>query len=174
MGTINYKTGDYITLGINFDAEDYEAEYINDFYSEAEEIISELSYLEHFKVNIEYGYYEDFCVTVDSDLHSIDDGETKAEYLAEIEDIRKILHRLLDETQLTVTFPGWCMGYIEDYKEASNYIDEVAETMKGDVDLLPVETYDEEREKYIYIFPNGKIVDNCLNLKRIICGKFVA
>lgn len=48
MGTINFKTGDYITLATSYDFEDMDEYALNDLYSEAEKIIESVSHTEFF------------------------------------------------------------------------------------------------------------------------------
>lgn len=101
-----------------------------------------------FKVKIEYGYYDGFCITVDSDAYSIDvDNSTSdyAEALTEIEDIKNALQKLLD-IGLVVTFPGWCTKQIEDYEENLQYINNIIEDMRKDIKALPTEEYNEQSE----------------------------
>lgn len=85
MGTINYKTGDIITLGLDImdfdieipddieenEREDYKEEekrfYVEEVYDcvsdMVEDILNDISE-EYFEIKIEYGYYEGFCVLV--------------------------------------------------------------------------------------------------------------
>lgn len=94
MGTINYKTGDIITLGLNtnnlkdeyYDAEDgmecfTKEEQTEDTYFMLKELAEELEdklknnfdYEEWFKIKIEYGYYEGVCVYIDKDYYTPDE-----------------------------------------------------------------------------------------------------
>lgn len=145
MGTINYKTGDVITLGF-----DVSGDVEEDYGIEEVEIMRE--YIEHkaedidhewFKLDIDYGYYEGFYVAVNKNYSTdkelkreVSEGiikqeiadmwrltdEEKEEIKAEAEELRKELKTLITES-FVVCFPSWCTGYCGGIEENNTEID---------------------------------------------------
>jgi hypothetical protein len=135
MGTINYKTGDVITLGFDVSG-DVEEDYgIEEVEMMREYIEAKAEDIDHdwFNLDIDSGYYEGFYVAVnrsyntdnelDRDisngilLESIADmwrltDEMKEEVKVEAEELRKELKTLITES-FVVCFPSWCTGYCD-------------------------------------------------------------
>ena len=151
MGTINYQSGDIITLGLNLDfeikdieqlAEDWgcsteDAEYeekqlyTEDAMNISQEIIDDINteiedygYFEKWiDIKLVEGYYEGFSVVVNKNyvLDGIEEDD-KQEIVAELEEARKGLKRLTD-TYLDVCYPWWCTRFEEGRKENHKAID---------------------------------------------------
>lgn len=151
MGTINYKTGDVITLGFDVSGdveEDYgieEVELMREYIEDKAEDIDH----EWFKLDIDSGYYEGFYLAVDknysndnelkrevsegiikqevADMWKLTDEE-KEEIKAEVEELRKELKTLITES-FVVCFPSWgtsyCGGIDENNTEIDKAIDKV-------------------------------------------------
>ena len=123
MGTINYFTSDYITIGY-----DLSYDYENDFetYEEAQEqlyfdieetheIIADLlkKYdFYHYHVVIKPGYYEGFSIDIENNFSiCFDNYQDKKEVQKEITQIKDFLLKCLDYG-LCVVYPGWCTSYL--------------------------------------------------------------
>ena len=142
MGTINYKTGDIITLGVNENSlEDWEE--VNYYTEDAMDYIKDLAdelkiKLEQFdtvwlKVNVEYGYYAGMSVCIDKDYQTDAELERDKTISRMIKDLWKLekeekeeIRVQLDLTRqfcikcldyLDVCYPSWCTGYEEGYAE---------------------------------------------------------
>jgi hypothetical protein len=147
MGTINYKTGDIITLGVNENSlEDWEE--VNDYTEDAMDYIKDLAdelkdKLEQFNVvwlkfNVEYGYYAGMSVNIDKDYQTDAelerdntisrflkdlwklDKEEKEEVRMQLDLARQFCIECLD--YLDVCYPSWCTGYEEGYAENVNTV----------------------------------------------------
>lgn len=164
MGTINYFTSDYITLGIkpysSYDLEndpcfmeeiqDQINEYggtvenaINDYIQECYE--ADYSNIEHelnkhsfyyFHIAIKPGYYEGFTLDIENNFSlCFDDYEEKQEAQKEITEIKKFLIDCAG-MGLVQCFPGWCTGY-NDYTGTKKAINEAIKEMRSEVKSSP-------------------------------------
>lgn len=151
MGTINYKTGDVITLGFDVSGdveEDYGIEEVEMMREYIEHKAEDIDH-EWFKLDIDSGYYEGFYLAVDknysndnelkrevsegiikqevADMWKLTDEE-KEEIKAEAEELRKELKTLITES-FVVCFPSWgtsyCGGIDENNTEIDKAIDKV-------------------------------------------------
>ena len=164
MGTVNYYTSNYITLGIKlYDRLDLEKDsefmeeiqesakeddisiddvieqYIADLY---EDDYSNIEYelkkhqFNYFHVSIEPGYYEGFTINIENN-HSIafDDYEEKREAQKEITELKQFLVDCAG-LGLVACYPGWCTGY-QDYKGTLAAIREAIHEMREEVKKTP-------------------------------------
>ena len=141
MGTINYKTGEVITLGLDVSGdieEDYEGiNYVYDIlYNDIKDKVEALDH-DWFKLDIDCGYYEGFYLAVDKNYYSDNEmdkqlrtgiitqdvfdmwrltDEEREDVKAESEKLRTELKSLITES-FVVCFPSWCTGYCN--REAS-------------------------------------------------------
>ena len=147
MGTINYKTGDIITLGVNENSlEDWEE--VNNYTEDAMDYIKDLAdelkdKLEQFdvvwlKVNVEYGYYAGMSVNIDKDYQTDAELERDNTISRFIKDLWKLEREEKEEVRmqldlarqfciecldyLDVCYPSWCTGYEEGYAENVNAV----------------------------------------------------
>lgn len=146
MGTINYKTSDYITLSIKpYDFEDIKAGMIENYpelieentikdgyiYSEIGELydcdkenaqsIIDKFHLWYFRVAIEPGYYEGLSIDINNNFPVFfDNYEEKKEAQKEVTRLKQLLIDLAGVGYVQ-TFPGWVTGY-NDYKNTINGI----------------------------------------------------
>jgi hypothetical protein len=128
VGTINYFTSDYITIGLNPDTLNYdEIEWIYDCIKEE---LNNYSFW-YYKVTIEPGYYEGFSIRIESEYSYYDNYEEKQEVQKEI---TKIKNFLLDcvESGLCAVSPGWCTTY-HDYDESRRRINKAIKEMRNEV-----------------------------------------
>lgn len=138
MGTINYKTSEFITIGYNCNYIDYEDEYYSDIISDYyEQVKSRLDneYFYYFHVTLEPGYYEGFYIDIEYNFPCcIDSYEDKTLAHKEITRIRAFLKECIEDFECCAVYPGWCTGYA-DYKksllELSAAIWEMHETVKA-------------------------------------------
>ena len=138
MGTINYKTSDFITIGYNCNNIDYEDEYyheiIQDYFDQAAYTRARYNFY-YFHVSIEPGYYEGFYINIEHNFsYCYDNYEDKRAALKEITQIRKFLYECASDFECVAVSPGWCTSYA-DYettlKEIDAAIKEMRETVKN-------------------------------------------
>lgn len=164
MGTINYGTSDYITLGIKpYDYSDFEndtdfMEYINDQISEyggsVEEYIyqticdyeeEDYSNIEselkkhsfwYYHITIEHGYYEGFYLNIESNFPvAFDSWEDRRAANKEITKIKQCLIECAG-MGLVEVWPGWCTSY-KDYKTTIESINKAIRGMREEVKETP-------------------------------------
>ncbi len=140
MGTINYKTSDYITLGYYTNNIDYEEEFFSDdIQFEFDEINALLNkeYFNYYYITLEPGYYEGFSFYIENNFsYCFDSYGEKLEALKEITRIKKFLIHIVENFNVCAVAPGWCTSYF-DYKETISRINAAAAEMRGDVKNTP-------------------------------------
>ena len=149
MGTINYRTSDIITIGLNpYDPRDFENdpdfmedarirciengcsifdwiagtinEYTEDDRNRAEDAISNYK-SDFFTVTIEPGYYEGFSINITNDLPSeFYDDEERNEALNDADELRNLLIELVEDVCLVQVYPGWITTYIDPAHSLTN------------------------------------------------------
>lgn len=164
MGTVNYGTSDYITLGIILydevellndpvfmkelreEVEEYGGtvenafhDYISGCYESDEEnaqyILDRFSFW-YFHLAIKPGYYEGFSLDIESNFPvAFDNWEERKAAQREITQIKKCLIELAG-VGLVACFPGWCTGYL-DYKGTLQRINEAIKEMREEVKATP-------------------------------------
>lgn len=167
MGTINYKTSDYITLAIKpYDYDDYKTsdfmEFIADEWgvnleddNEVLKAISDQMSIDYdcdydnaeaitdkynyyyFDAVLEYGYYEGFMLNIELKYNCFEDEEERAEAMEEIQNIKKMLVEL-SGVGMVVCFPSWYTTYYN-YEQTQQKIDEAIKEMTEEVKTLPLE-----------------------------------
>jgi hypothetical protein len=147
MGTINYYTSDYITIGYNLKdidrVEPFYSDYIEFDYYEAKSII-EKEYFNYFSVEIEPGYYEGFSINIKNNFDysfsydgpCFDDYSEKQRALKEATKLKMILLELVNNVGLCVVYPGWCTGY-GDYKTTIKEINAAIKELKTEIKNIP-------------------------------------
>lgn len=136
MGTINYKTSNYITLGVHpYDPDDFindkdfleelnilygdtsectVYEYINMCYEDDRENIKhelEKHNFYYYHITIESGYYEGFSLNIENNFPvCLDSYEDRQAAQKEITEIKSFLLTCAG-MGLVQCFPGWCTGY---------------------------------------------------------------
>jgi hypothetical protein len=138
MGTINYATSDYITIGFNCDYD-----YIDEWEKETDlavtyEIINEL--LEkynfyYYHVTLEPGYYEGFYIDIERNFIFYDDYVEKQEAQKEVTQLKNFLLECINEGMVQV-YPGWCTGY-EDHKTSIKNVKEAIKNIRLDIKITP-------------------------------------
>ena len=140
VGTVNYGTGEYITLAYQ-PIEDDETKFGDLFLNmKVDSIFNEYGDFEFFEVITDNGYYEGFYVAINAgDFVGVgfDDKDRMLDAFLELENIRKLLVELLD-VGLFVCHPGWCTGWL-DYGESLNEINQCIAKMSSDIFLTPVD-----------------------------------
>ena len=164
MGAINYRTSDYITLGLEpysyFEFEK-DAEFMEEMQERAteygstveEEVYSyiarcyedDLLNIEHvldkysfyyFNVSIEPGYYEGFTIDIENNFaDAFDSWEDKREAQKEITQLKKMLIECAG-LGLVSCYPGWCSGY-DDYTGTIETIKKAVKVMREEVKHTP-------------------------------------
>lgn len=140
MGTINYKTSDFITLGYNCNNIDYEDKFyheiIQDYFDQiAYRLKQERFY--YFHVAIEPGYYEGYFIDIEFNFSVCLDGYTdRAEAQKEITQIKKFLLECINNFECCAVWPGWCTGYA-DYITTLTELDAAIREMRATVEQTP-------------------------------------
>lgn len=159
MGTINYKTSNYITMGAriqNYSDFENDQDFINYCKTEYPEILlSDMIYNEiqenydcdrvnvetylnqhsfyFYHVTIEPGYYEGFSINIENNFPiAYNDREEKRQAQKEITELKQFL---LDcaGCGIAVVFPGWCtteLNYNDSVKAIKAAIKEIREESK--------------------------------------------
>lgn len=112
MGTINYFTSDYITLGVNCNLIESDDDYyfINDDYEQIKYLLEKQNF-KHFSVELQPGYYEGFSIDIKFDYLYFDDCDEKREAQREITRIKEFLLQCINDFGLCAVSPGWCTAY---------------------------------------------------------------
>lgn len=136
MGTINYKTSDYITIGYNCNNIDYDEEFYNDFiqdyYDQASERLKDYNFY-YFHVKIEPGYYEGFSIDIEYNFpYCFDNYREKQKALKEVTQIKAFLMECINDFECCVVYPGWCTSYLN-HKESIRELNAAAREMRGAV-----------------------------------------
>lgn len=159
MGTINYGTSDYVTLGACIDSYLYKKDkhlmeelqkeateygttveeelqrYIDsdceELYSQAEDILKDYDF-EYFKVELEFGYYDGFYLKLEQYLPIFfADYEERKEANKEVPKLKEMLMRLVG-IGMRSCYPGWCTGWA-DREESIKDIKEGVKKMRADI-----------------------------------------
>lgn len=173
MGTVNYKTSDYITLGIeplsvydlerdpdfmdeitecaaewNMDIDEAIYCYIRDTEEDDQaNIESELNkhkfYFYHIK--IEPGYYEGFSLDIENNFPiAFNDWQEKREAQKEITEIKQFLLTCVD-LGLCEVWPGWCTSY-KDRPTTIQAVNEAIKEMREEARQTPTWSQYERQE----------------------------
>ena len=149
MGTVNYKTSDYITIGVKpYDYNDFIGYFETDeqIYDEIascyeddldniKTILNKYRFL-YYHITIEPGYYEGFSLMIENNYSiAFDDYTDKREALKELTVIKQCLIDCCG-CGLVVCYPSWCTGY-EDYNKSVEIIKQTIKDMKEEVKNTP-------------------------------------
>lgn len=143
MGTINFKTGDFITLCRDpFDPYKYdEYEYTTNYEADLEivkEILDKYYIYPDYdlEVKFEYGYYEDYEVMVNTLGWIYYDHCIERKWAnKQVKDIEACLHDLIDHG-MVVCKPGWCTTYM-DTKESHKAVKAACKAMREHIRNTP-------------------------------------
>ena len=147
MGTINYNTSDYITLGApiidyeeytdedgctDYDAMALDMQY---FYDEIQAIRNKYIFY-YYHVKLEPGYYEGFSIDIENNFGiAYDNHEDRREAQKEITQIKKFLFECV-ENGLVCVWPGWCTTY-RTAEETRTDIMEAIKEMRDEARTIP-------------------------------------
>lgn len=140
MGTINYKTSDFITIGYNCNNIDYDDEFyheiITDYYDQAVYARARYNFY-YFHVSVEPGYYEGFSINIEHNFsYCYDSYEDKKAALKEITQIKKFLLECVNDFECCAVYPGGCTGYA-DYNTTLTEINAAIREMRDTVKTTP-------------------------------------
>lgn len=144
MGTINYKTNKYVTIGLNTnylyeDTEDIQEEEIYEtelfIYEETKAIIEKYNF-DYFVVNIVDGYYDGFCINFDFKKDYISSYEERTLIEKEITQLKKLLFELVDY-ELNVCFPWWVTKWLNN-KESKQEIQKAIKEIRKDAKAFEI------------------------------------
>lgn len=139
MGTINYGTSNYITLGYNCANIDYEEDFYNDYIND---LFYQIQYrikkedFRYFDIEVKPGYYEGFYINIDFDFLFFDTWEEKHLAQKEITKIKAFLIECIEDFECVAVYPGWCTGYA-DYKTTLEETAAAVVEMRGTVKNTP-------------------------------------
>lgn len=122
MGAINYGSNEIINLGLDVSEEDdfdILGEEVCYIYDDIKDILDDY-YFYYYHVVIKEGYYNGFYLDIESNISIYDDYIEKQEAQKELTQLKKFLHRCVDNG-LAVYTPGWCTSYYN-LKESKNLI----------------------------------------------------
>ena len=147
MGTVNYATSDYITIGLKpYDYEDFEDEngninydmmndYYQDDYNNIEAILNKYDF-HYFHVVIKPGYYEGFYIDIENNYPvCYDSWNDKQAALKEATQIKRFLLECID-LGLCEVWPGWCTSY-KSRNESIKAVKEAIRDMKEEIKGIP-------------------------------------
>lgn len=152
MGTINYGTSKYITIGLEpFDYDDFKfynperGEYVTDFdelnfayedaYNDIAEILNNYDF-NYFDVKICNGYYEGFYIDIrSSEYEYFDDYNEKRNALKETTQLKKFLLECINNG-LCEVWPGWRTSY-KNAAESKKSILDATFCMRRDIKETP-------------------------------------
>lgn len=143
VGTVNYGTGEYITLAyqpVEDDSQENQEKF-GDLYlnMKVDSIFNEYGDFEFLEVIRDNGYYEGFYVAINTgDLVGAGfyNKDQMLDAFLELERVRKLLVELLD-AGLFVCHPGWCTGWLN-YGESLNEINQCIAKISSDISITPV------------------------------------
>ena len=162
MGTINYKTSEYITLALKpYDHDDFIndfdfnlcaaeypdipletlaqqaiEEYYNDDYSNAESVLDKYDFI-FFDLKIENGYYEGYSIRIENKFDNIYDYTDKQLALMETSKLKDCLDEL-NSIGYQACFPGWCPVYFS-HNDTTAKIAQAIEEIREEIKNTPCE-----------------------------------
>ena len=140
MGTINYKTSDYITLGYNTHNINYDDEFYSDDINFEYNGISALlknEFFYYFNIKLEPGYYDGFIIDIENNFsYCFNDYNEKMQALKELTRIKNFLIYIVDNFNINVVYPGWCTSY-GDYKKTIEEINAAIKEIKSEIKSAP-------------------------------------
>lgn len=154
MGTINYKTSKYITVGYNLERlekilnlfekeglleDNHERERVRDYHlykahEDATYILNNYDF-NFLEVSFAPGYYEGFSIDINFDYLYFTNYEEKNDALKEATQLKKFLLEALG-LGLVACSPGWCTTYY-DYDTSKKLINEAIKQLKEDIKNTP-------------------------------------
>ena len=152
MGTINYKTSDYVTIGYNCNNIDYEEyewsiETIEEYYNTINAILNNHRFY-YFHVTVNAGYYEGFYIDIENNFPwFLDDYREKQNAQKEITEIKAFLLECINNYECFAVSPGWCTTYA-DYNETLKRLNIAIREMRETVRSTPTWARLPASEKY--------------------------
>lgn len=164
MGTINYGTSDYITLGARcYDLYDFTSdpgfmedaegmceythrtldEYIQSYiqmcyeddYYNARDILKQYDF-RYYHIEIKHGYYAGFWIDIENNYGvCYDDYTDRREAQKEVTQIKAMLQELAGCGIISV-WPGWCSKEFN-YAETMEQIEEAVKEMRAEIKRIP-------------------------------------
>ena len=140
MGTINYRTSDYITLGFNCSNIEYEDEFyrdiICDLYDQIKHRLEEERFY-YFNITVEPGYYEGYFINIENNFPvAFDSYREKTEAQKEITAIKQFLIECINDFECVAVYPGWCTGYAG-HKNTMKELSAAVTEMRTEVQTTP-------------------------------------
>jgi hypothetical protein len=110
MGAINYRSSEYISIGLDVRLDRYDWE-LDAIYQELMEIVKKYDWY-YFHIEIISGYYEGFYINIDNNFPvEFDSWEDRRDAQKEVTQVKRFLNECVDKCGLIQYIPGWCMSY---------------------------------------------------------------
>lgn len=142
MGTINYYTSDYITIGYNlkdvdFSLDDFSFDnLIQDDFDNVQAILKDYDFY-YFHVTIKPGYYEGFSIDIEFNFNwCFDCWQDRAAAQKEITRLKAFLIECIKKFNCCAVAPGWCTCYY-DYKTTLKKLNDAIKEMRAAVSNTP-------------------------------------
>lgn len=142
MGTINYKTGNYITIGynlknINYSIDDFSYEnIIIDDYENIKDLLNLYNFY-YYHIEIKPGYYDGFSIDIEYNFsYCLYSYQDKKDALKEITQIKKFLLDCINNYNCCAISPGWCTTYY-DYKNTIEQLKNAIKEMQDEIRNTP-------------------------------------
>ena len=138
MGTINYKTSDYVTIGYNCNNIDYEEyeysmEIISELYDDLCHVLKDCRFY-YYHVTLNGGYYAGFYIDIENNFpYCFDDYREKIDAQREITQIKKFLLECVNHYECFSVSPGWVTSYATrttTLRDINNAIKEMREEVR--------------------------------------------
>ncbi len=155
MGTVNFMTSEYITIGLEpYDSDDFLTEdgevdygYMEDQYREDfctfDDALSGYDF-DFFDVRIEWGYYDSFCILIEHNWGDCFDWkEDREEAEKEVDPLEKLLLECIDLGMCEV-WPGWCTKY-RTREESIQAVKKAMEELRKAIRETPIEFETEDK-----------------------------
>jgi hypothetical protein len=140
MGTINYGTSDFITIGYDCSVIDYDDKYhheiIQDNYDQIAYRLKDYRFY-YFNVKLEPGYYEGYYINIEFNYSlCLDDYHDKRAAQKEITLIKRFLLECINDFDCVACYPGWSTGY-DTYNASLKELDDAIYLMRETVKQTP-------------------------------------
>ncbi len=165
MGTINYGTSEYITIGykpldrfdlekdpefmdymldeareVDMDLDEYINEWIynrqDDFYYNIQFLLEKYDFY-YFSVKVESGYYEGFSVQISRETPCYMELWEKDAAYGEIKELEKFLTECVKDFGLVECYPGWGTSYEDKDKSVQDIVVAMAKA-REDILAVPI------------------------------------
>lgn len=143
VGTVNYGSGEYFTLGLGYPNQ-VNPPKTEEAFKQASSVIEEFeneNNSKFFEIKIALGYYEGFYIEFNTgEYFGIEfDGEEEQEIAyADFANLRHCINELLRIDGIVVVHPGWTTAYLS-HKDSPCEVEQALDKMSMDLYLNPID-----------------------------------